>query len=150
MINDIKIGEYSNDIDVNQLKYVFLYLKYVGGLADCDYRLTLLHNNIPKYESSRLHLDCAKHLKLIGIEFNSEIYINGISIDIYIESVKIIIEVNGSSHYGYQSHKILGHTYLKNKLVKAMGYYIINIPYWEWDELTTDKEKQTYLNKLIY
>ena len=31
-----------------------------------------------------------------------------------------------------------------------MGYHVIEIPYWEWNDLKTDKEKRSYLRRVIY
>ena len=102
LIADIKINEYSNDIQANQLKYVFLYLKYVMGLPNFDHLLSLFQRDIRKTKPSQLHLDCSKQLESLGIEFDIESNINGLFVDIYIESLKTIIQIQGPTHYGYK------------------------------------------------
>ncbi len=105
-----------------------------------------INNNI-SYPSS-FHLDCAKYLKSMDIEFKNEIEINGLIVDICFSKTNIIIELNGPLHYAHQSRKPLGPTEFKIRLLIAMGWQVISIPWWDWSYLNND-DKYNYLKNKI-
>ena len=59
-----------------------------------------------------------------------------------------IIEVDGPGHYS-RTGSPLGHTILRNNLLKAAGYNLVSIPYYEWDDLRNFDECVVYLKKLL-
>lgn len=149
LIDHITIDKYSNNTILRQLRYVLLYLKYVIGLQNVD-DLLLLQVEELEFNSSKSHLNCTKNLDLLGAEFDIERNINGLFVDICIDDRKIVIEVTELKDYVYKSDKVSGHIRLKNMLLNTMGWTVINVPYWEWDELRTTRDKQEYLRKLIF
>ena len=39
----------------------------------------------------------------------------------------------------------LGKTLLKRNLVEAQGWRVVSVPYWEWESLSTDENRDRYL-----
>ncbi|ANQ09073.1 Uncharacterized protein PCOAH_00033500 [Plasmodium coatneyi] len=62
---------------------------------------------------------------------------------------KLIIEVNGEHHFYKNSKSYTALSKLKHKLLSDLGYTVINIPYFEWGQLTTNLDKKAYIKKLI-
>ncbi|KJP85714.1 hypothetical protein AK88_04636 [Plasmodium fragile] len=62
---------------------------------------------------------------------------------------KLIIEVNGEHHFYKNSKSYTALSKLKHKLLSDLGYTVINIPYFEWGQLTTSLDKKAYIKKLI-
>ena len=55
-----------------------------------------------------------------------------------------VIEVDGPRHYS-KSTTLLGHTLLRNRLLRGLGYDLVTIPYYEWDVPHTFEGRVTYL-----
>ncbi|EUD68641.1 hypothetical protein C922_01040 [Plasmodium inui San Antonio 1] len=62
---------------------------------------------------------------------------------------KLIVEVNGEHHFYKNSKSYTALSKLKHKLLSDLGYTVINIPYFEWGQLTTNLDKKAYIKKLI-
>jgi hypothetical protein len=132
--------------ELMQLKYVYLYLKY--DVRSHLYKLIDISKPIKSKNivSSKFHLDCAKYLK---VPFKNEVSINGLVCDICLSKDRIILEINGPSHYIYNTKELLGNTQFKNRLLTCMGYKVKIVPYWDWRKLRTHKEKRSYLQNLL-
>jgi hypothetical protein len=132
-----------------QLYYVYLHIKYeIKSDKLIDLMEKKKFNKIPEIDnniSSLLHLEISKYLKILNIKHENEIFINGISCDIYLDD-DYVIEINGPTHYAYCSKYEMGRTIFKTSLLKTMGKNVITIPYWEWYELKDEQEKTSYLN----
>jgi len=57
---------------------------------------------------------------------------SGYSVDIRIPKTKIVIEVDGPTHYSLGGHDPLGHTQIKRRHLSALGYTLLTVPYWRW------------------
>ena len=135
-----------------QMYQVYLHCKYelksdrlINLLEEIDF--STIRENIIR--SSNFHLDCVLHLQLLGLEHQNEININGLYCDVYLPDKNIIIEINGPSHYTHLNNEPLGRTVFKSRLLKAMGYIVKTIPYWDWDDMDNSEEKKTYLLNLL-
>ena len=137
----LKLVNIENMKELIQIDYIYLYLKF-----EKLYPIHLNHYMITDSKSSALHLDCAKHLKMLNISFENEKEINHIIVDICIEQYKIVIEVNGPSHY--IDHEMIGSTVFKNRLLLKMGWHVLHVPYYIWNKLNTP-EKLNYLTFLL-
>ncbi|GAW81703.1 hypothetical protein, conserved [Plasmodium gonderi] len=62
---------------------------------------------------------------------------------------KLIIEVNGENHFYKNTKSYTALSKLKHKLLRDLGYTVINIPYFEWGLLRTNLDKKAYIKKLI-
>jgi very-short-patch-repair endonuclease len=57
------------------------------------------------------------------------------SIDLAIVDRRIAIEVDGLSHFTVNTLEPLGHTRLRDRLLSAMGWHVLLIPFIEWNKL---------------
>lgn len=57
---------------------------------------------------------------------------SGYSVDIKFADRRVIMEVDGPTHYSLGSHNPLGHTQVKRRHLAALGYTLFTVPYWRW------------------
>lgn len=135
-----------------QLKFIYLFcnskpnLIFPGNKKLC---LSIKQHNNGIIQNSKLQQDIASYLSQLNISFKKEALINGLSVDFLIINRKIVIEVDGRSHYMYNSHEPTGKSSFKHRLIEAAGYKLLVIPFWIWDAFHTNKEKCNYLNDLL-
>ena len=94
--------------------------------------------------SSRLHLDVSRVLSAMGVEHENE---GAEDIDIVVRrgghNSPIAIEVDGPSHFtSNRPYLELGHTALKTRFLRALGWEVLRVPFFEWDELIGSREGQ--------
>ncbi len=77
-------------------------------------------------------------------EYSIELF----DVDIACPEEKWVVEVNGRSHYIPNTHELDGCTQFKMRLLEKMGYKVLTVPYWEWDNLSEEEEKESYLQIL--
>jgi len=74
---------------------------------------------------------------------------DGLSLDLAQSSSRLAIEVDGPSHYLRNPARGCwvenGATRLKSRLLRGLGWKVTRIPFFEWDSLTTETAKRTYL-----
>jgi len=123
--------------------------------------------------NSKIQSDVATHLKMLGLTFEEEAVdsSSGYTMDMFVENDLLpeaaqkypkgcAVEVDGPFHFLEKSHRPLGHTLLKRRHMLQIGYLVVPVPYWEWDEFTcasskniTDAQqkeaKQVYLRALL-
>ncbi len=54
---------------------------------------------------------------------------------------RIAIEVDDPSHFTVNTLEPLGHTRLRDGLLSAMGWHVVSIPFFEWNELFKQPEQ---------
>ena len=61
----------------------------------------------------------------------------GYSVDFALVDERIAIEVDGPSHFLEPDGRgpPNGHTLLKRRLLRAAGWRLVSVPFYEWDEL---------------
>ena len=148
----IKTYKGHNLQQLRQLQQVYLHCKYelrsdrlINLFSRFDFN-EIKNNDI---YSSSFHLDCVLHLQLLKIDHQNEINVEGLYCDIYLPDQNIIIEVNGPTHYTHLDVEPLGRTVFKTRILRAMGYTVKTIPWWDWDDMDNSEEKKSYLLKLI-
>jgi hypothetical protein len=57
------------------------------------------------------------------------------SIDLAIVDRRVALEFDGPSHFARNTLEPLGHTRLRDRLLSAMGWQVVSIPFFEWDKL---------------
>jgi very-short-patch-repair endonuclease len=57
------------------------------------------------------------------------------SIDLAITDRRIAMEFDGPSHFATNTLEPLGHTRLRDRLLSAMGWHVVSIPFFDWDRL---------------
>ena len=51
------------------------------------------------------------------------------------------VEVDGPPHF-LSCKSPTGATLIKRRLLELLGYNLVSVPYWEWDEMRQDKRAQ--------
>jgi len=77
---------------------------------------------------------------------------SGYSIDIALPASRVAIEVDGPSHFVSRcrgEHAPNGATLLKQRLLKAAGWCVVSVPYYEWDRLTHSDTQLEYLERKL-
>ena len=92
---------------------------------------------------------------------------SGYSVDIFLGTAAFIddvardkfpmgcaVEVDGPYHFLAKSKRPLGHTLLKRRHLRQMGFLVVPVPYWEWDAFSNENEairvdKTDYLRSLL-
>lgn len=106
-----------------------------------------------KYSSAR-HRAVSSYLKLMGIAHTSE---SDHDIDIAVTDLegaadsKLAIEVDGPAHFTSNSHRTLGHTVLKQKILRHYGWTVVQVPFFQWDPIPhwASLEKKRYLQRKL-
>ncbi|CAL8468164.1 g7703 [Coccomyxa elongata] len=73
------------------------------------------------------------------------------------DPVKVAIEADGVEHYtcnkplvdGIRQHRPTGRTLLRNKLLRACGWLVVDVPYFEWNALRSSQARTDYLKAAI-
>lgn len=63
------------------------------------------------------------------------------------KGTKLIVEVDGPSHFAAnEPTRELGHTVLRNRMLRALGYVVVPVPYWGWRRAP---DQSDYLQQLL-
>ena len=115
---------------------------------------------------SRLQNDVAAMLETLGIAHEHELVLpEGLSVDFLLPASPgasslqpTVVEVDGPSHFlhehsrgrhsgGNQRPLENGPTLFKQRLMRSMGYRVVQLPYFEWPKSAV--ERQSYLRELL-
>ncbi|KAG2453147.1 hypothetical protein HYH02_002473 [Chlamydomonas schloesseri] len=89
-------------------------------------------------------LTALRHMHLL--EDNSA----GYSIDITLPALRIAIEADGPTHTSRTpGGAVLGATAMKRRHLQRLGWQVINVTYTEWDKLSSDAARRTFLQDRI-
>jgi len=72
--------------------------------------------------------------------------------DIFLPSLRVAIEIDGPTHFvrdETHTHRPSGPAMFKWRQLRAFGYAVISVPYFEWTELLTPAEQSEYLRRRI-
>lgn len=98
---------------------------------------------------SGFHLDVSEGLTRLGISHLLEHIVarDLLSIDIAVidNGRRIAIEVDGPFHFPVNARTPLGHTMIRRRLLRAAGWTVMSIPWYEWFELKSWEERIDYL-----
>ena len=86
-------------------------------------------------------------LRRLGISHELEyITADGLfSIDLAIVDRRIAVEFDGPSHFHTDTLEPRGHTCLRDRLLSAMGWHVVSIPFFEWDRLHQPEQMDAYV-----
>ena len=101
---------------------------------------------------SRLQKDVSQALQRMELAVEEEYRCpkSGYSIDIRVrkssahgssEAEGWAVEVDGPSHF-LSCKSPTGKTLIKRRLLELLGYNLVSVPYWEWEEMRQDKRAQ--------
>jgi very-short-patch-repair endonuclease len=72
------------------------------------------------------------------------------SIDLAIVDRRIALEFDGPSHFTRNTLEPLGHTRLRDRLLSAMGWHVVSIPFFEWDRLHRPEQMDSYVEHRVH
>ncbi len=95
--------------------------------------------------------EVGESLRRLGIPHELEcITADGLlSIDLAIVDRRIALEFDGPSHFSRNTLEPLGHTRLRDRLLSAMGWHVVSIPFFEWDKLHQTEQRDAYLERRV-
>jgi very-short-patch-repair endonuclease len=62
---------------------------------------------------------------------------------------RIALEFDGPSHFTRTTLEPLGHTCLRDRLLSAMGWHVVSIPFFEWDRLHQTDQRDAYVERRV-
>lgn len=102
---------------------------------------------------SGFHLDVSEGLSRLGISHLIEHLVarDLLSIDIAVitDGRLIAIEVDGPFHFPVNARTPLGHTMIRRRLLRAAGWTVVPIPWYEWFAMKTWDERLQYLARVL-
>ena len=99
---------------------------------------------------SRLQRDVAASLRALGLAPREEERTpQGYSLDAVVShgGREVAVEVDGPSHFCGRTPT--GATALKRRQLRAAGWALLPVPYWEWNALGSEAAKQAYLRAAL-
>jgi very-short-patch-repair endonuclease len=96
--------------------------------------------------------EIGESLRRLGISHELEyITADGLfSIDLAIVDRRIAVEFDGPSHFTTNTLEPLGHTRLRDRLLSAMGWCVVSIPFFEWDRLQRTEQRDAYVKHRVH
>jgi RAP domain len=71
-------------------------------------------------------------------------------VDAALPAYKLAIEADGPTHYATTTLRPLGHTLLKRRLLKQLGWVVVNIPLFEWIDIDSSGDtREAYLVRKV-
>jgi len=147
-----------NSKDLNQLHQWRLWYACEQGCSDGLPEAALLARCDAAFRASevtvsRLQRQVAEMLVLLGASVQEVVLQEGYSLDLVVDwrGERLAVEVDGPSHF--VGREPTGATLLKRRQLEHFGWWLVSVPYWEWDELsdkkTTREQRAAYLSKLL-
>ena len=148
-----------NSKDLRQLHQWRLWYKFERGCSDGLPGAALLARCDAAFRASevtvsRLQRQVAETLVLLGASVQEEVVLQeGYSLDLVVDwrGERLAVEVDGPSHF--VGREPTSATRLKRRQLEHFGWWLVSVPYWEWDELgdkkTTREQRAVYLSTLL-
>ena len=98
---------------------------------------------------SRLQRDVTSALAALELQPREEVRTaQGYSLDVVVrvDGREVAVEVDGPSHF--VGHSPTGATLLKRRQLRAAGWLLLAVPYWEWDALNGAGRREYLLRGL--
>ena len=149
LINKIIMLHSLSSIEVNQVLLALTWIKAYQGKSFIDLEGRLE----PDYEvrDSRLHQDVIRIINEcnIPVEKEKRMGVKGvISVDCYIPSKNLVIEVHGPYHYSLDG-SLNVKSEKQSELVKKLGFKYQLVSYKDWNELKDDDAKKAVIRNLM-
>jgi hypothetical protein len=129
-------------VDLSQLLQAHLASQYLG-LELITLPASMLQVAVQAWKIARKvtvsngQREVGESLRRLGISHELE-YTTAdklFSIDLAITDRRIALEFDGPSHFTANTLEPLGHTRLRDRLLSAMGWQVVSIPFFDWDRL---------------
>jgi hypothetical protein len=102
---------------------------------------------------SGFHLDVSEGLTRLGVPHLLEHLVarDLLSIDIAVidDGRKLAIEVDGPFHFPVNARTPLGHTMIRRRLLRAAGWTVLSIPWYEWFSMHIWDDRLKYLTEVL-
>jgi very-short-patch-repair endonuclease len=104
-----------------------------------------------KVTVSKGQREVEESLRRLGVPHELEyITADGLfSIDLAIVDRHVALEFDGPSHFTRNTLEPLGHTRLRDRLLSAMGWRVLSIPFFEWDRLHQPEHMDAYVKERL-
>lgn len=101
--------------------------------------------------SSSVHRELSHFLNLMGVLHRNEVQFGPYLIDIVPETSsnkRVAIEYDGPTHFYAETIMRTAKSILKHEILENTGWQVIHVPYQEWAQLVSSKQKIIYLNNI--
>ena len=149
LINQVRRLDSFSPIHINQVLLSLTWIKAYQGKAFID--LEGRFDPVNEITDSRLHQDVIRSIKECNIPVEKEKRIgvkSVISIDCYIPSKNLVIDVHGPSHYSVDG-SLNVKSEKQAELIKKLGFKYQVISYKDWGELKDDAAKKAFIKNLM-
>jgi very-short-patch-repair endonuclease len=144
--------------DLLQLLQAHLASQFLGlGLitlpsAMLEIAVQAYRDEAQKVTVSKSQRQVGESLRRLGISHELEYTTaDGLfSIDFAIVERRIALEFDGPSHFTRNTLEPLGHTRLRDRLLSAMGWHVVSIPFFEWDRLQRPEQMDAYVEHRVH
>ena len=104
-----------------------------------------------KVTVSNAQLEVGESLRRLCVSHELEyITADGLfSIDLAVVDRRMAIEFDGPSHFTRNTLEPLGHTRLRDRLLSAMGWHVVSIPFFDWDRLQRPEQMDAYVQQRL-
>ena len=105
-----------------------------------------------KVTVSNSQRDVGESLRRLGISHELEYTTaDGLfNIDLAITDQRIALQFDGPSHFTTNTLEPLGHTRLRDRLLSAMGWRVVSIPFFEWGRLHQTEQRDAYVERRVH
>ena len=146
-----------SSVHLSQLLQAHLASQFLGlGLITLpssmlDVAVKTYREEARKVTVSNGQREVGESLRRLGVPHELEcITADGLfSIDLAIVDRRIALEFDGPSHFTRNTLEPLGHTRLRDRLLSAMGWHVVSIPFFEWDRLHRSDERDAYVEHRV-
>ena len=76
---------------------------------------------------SVVHKLVNNYLKTANVEYLNEHIIGNLVVDIFLPKYKIVLEIEGPTHYVYPTNELTLNTISRNTIIKSLGYELLQI-----------------------
>ena len=137
----------------NQVCLEHLELSEFDHIADAA-RTAFIKQSSSGANASKLQRSVARALRRLGEQVSEEVVLDdsGFSVDIQLTGQRVVVEVDGPMHYlrPRSGRPIVdGSTRFKHRLLTALGWKVLHVPYFEWRALGSPEQQKEYLTTLI-
>jgi hypothetical protein len=149
LINQVRRLDSFLPIEANQILLALTWIKAYQGKAFID--LEGRFEPVNKITDSQLHQDVIRIINKcnIAVEKEKRMGVKGvISVDCYIPSKNLVIEVHGPSHYSVDG-SLNVRSEKQAELIKKLGFQYQVISYKDWNELKDDTAKKALIKNLM-
>ena len=90
--------------------------------------------------------DC---LRSLGLDFKSEADVSGLIVDVLLPPRKLVIELDGPTHFARNAPHLLGPTAFKHRILRALGFDVLSVTLEDWDNLIDMKAQRKFLEAAL-